>query len=87
MWLAIRSAALRKNSEPSLPPGATVRILRCAKDGRQLGSLLERIRNHHREHGHLGKRYAEVIRLFDPSFEYGRTHVWQKEASHALLSQ
>ena len=56
-------------------------------DGREVGRLLERIRNHHREHGHLGKRYAEVIRLFDPSFEYGRAHIWQKEASHALLSQ
>ncbi|MBM3227444.1 hypothetical protein FJZ27_01095 [Candidatus Peribacteria bacterium] len=48
--------------------------------------LVERIRNHHREHGHLGKRYAEVIRIFDPSFEYGRKHAWQNEASYAVLS-
>gem|GEM_PF-3411345 len=56
-------------------------------DGRQVGSLLKRIRNHHREHGNLGKRYAEVIRLFNPSFEYGRKYEWQKEASYSLLSQ
>jgi hypothetical protein len=56
-------------------------------DGRQLGCLLERIRNHHREHGHLGKRYAEVIRLFEPSFEYGRKHAWQREASFVPSAQ
>ena len=36
--------------------------------GRQWAAQLERLREYHREHGSLGKRYIEVIRAFNPNY-------------------
>jgi hypothetical protein len=37
-------------------------------DGRLWAAQLERLREYHREHGSLGKRYIEVIRAFNPNY-------------------
>ena len=29
---------------------------------------LERLRLYHREHGHIGNRYAQIIRMFNPAY-------------------
>jgi len=58
-----------------------------AMNGRQLGSLLERIRNLHIEHGHLGRRYASVIQEFNPAYQYGRAQRWQLHEEYLLTSQ
>lgn len=39
-----------------------------ATNGRALAAQLERLRSYHREHSHLGKRYAEAIREFVPGY-------------------
>ena len=42
--------------------------LQGAKAGRHWAAQLERLREYHREHGSLGKRYIEVIRAFNPNY-------------------
>ena len=37
-------------------------------DGRLWAAQLERLREYHREHRNLGKRYIEVIRAFNPNY-------------------
>jgi len=39
-----------------------------AEVGGAAAGELERIAEYHREHGHIGKRYTEIIHLFNPDY-------------------